>query len=638
MLQSLKKEGIKEIQEWSNLIVQDISPLISSNYEVLMFFRNDLFNIINKIKNLFNESLTSKEKENLLKILFNISESFQFFHGFLSILEIIEDQKFNFFLPINYSAMFNHRFSITSIEYYEKCKLSVNYEKESKMSLKFSTPSFACDKIYFYCYDENFGIAKFYFNSKLSINKLNLVKLNDNLKQSSSGSMFTIGNKIFLLLQNRFLEKKEAKNFLDIFHVFHNDNLCQIKDFTMNFDFNSSLFFNDLEKTHKFQQFKYKEVEYPEELERIKNGVLVTSDGQYVYIYSQMTKFKESDPYKNIYCSKTYIYTIDIFTFVQNTLKHIKTIHLKDDKNPKKEESSLFDEIYENKMISVHCGNLIGYASNFSVVVYNLINNQFVSETTIEKKTAIPIAIFNDLNNNLFIISDSAYKNSSNILDSNCISLEYFKFNKDLQYYPEFNGPESSIFDNLSFVLSMNDENDKNFSEKIEEKNIFNNIFNLNFDKDPYSLTSQSTEETVKDLKFDLYILSNFSLCASYKCSKREEQALDSNDILGFLKIPYVLNLEYPTIKTMIKMIIKSWNDFLRENDEKNNNISNTNIGNETLLKSFFLIKILDYHLDQIRILNCDMKLIFREDKEIEELVENILKIILFNMSEVNLL
>ena len=60
MLQSLKKEGIKEIQEWSNLIVQDISPLISSNYEVLMFFRNDLFNIINKIKNLFNESLTSK--------------------------------------------------------------------------------------------------------------------------------------------------------------------------------------------------------------------------------------------------------------------------------------------------------------------------------------------------------------------------------------------------------------------------------------------------------------------------------------------------------------------------------------------------------------------------------------------------
>ena len=80
MLQSLKKEGIKEIQEWSNLIVQDISPLISSNYEVLMFFRNDLFNIINKIKNLFNESLTRKEKANLLKILFNISESFQIWH------------------------------------------------------------------------------------------------------------------------------------------------------------------------------------------------------------------------------------------------------------------------------------------------------------------------------------------------------------------------------------------------------------------------------------------------------------------------------------------------------------------------------------------------------------------------------
>ena len=106
--------------------------------------------------------------------------------------------------------------------------------------------------------------------------------------------------------------------------------------------------------------------------------------------------------------------------------------------------------------------------------------------------------------------------------------------------------------------------------------------------------------------------------------------------MLSFLKIPYVLNLEYPTVKLLTSMVVKNWNNFIKGRNEKGEEELEKK-EKDSLIKINFLAKILEYHLDQIKYLKCDLKLVFRDEKEIEELVENIVKIIFFNLNHVKI-
>ena len=202
--------------------------------------------------------------------------------------------------------------------------------------------------------------------------------------------------------------------------------------------------------------------------------------------------------------------------------------------------------------------------------------------------------------NNVQEIKEFEYKINNNYINTNI-----FLKNKNLI---------NKIKNNVNLMLSKN----KKSSLHNKEKDIFKEIFQTFDDEDIDEVNElEKKENKINNKNDENYNFIEFIL--SYLCST----ILENNDlmeiskniaekkddenlfqIIKFLKRPYTINIDYPTIKLIEDLIIS-----FSENNEKEN------------INIFCLLFILDYHLTFLSSLKINSKFLFGNIKNIENLI-----------------
>ena len=260
---------------------------------------------------------------------------------------------------------------------------------------------------------------------------------------------------------------------------------------------------------------------------------------------------------------------------------------------------SLEDESNENPIVKDISGeskenlsNSIISQFNNSLIYLTLIKSTINNVQEIKENEYIINTIYDSCNDNIFLKKKTIIKeikentklilkNKSNLIDDN----------------------KNDIFREVFQTFDDNEEND---SLKEEEKNMNKNKINeLSYDFTNYILSYLCNTIIENNNLYEIreyidYIIKN--------------ENIDIYKITKYLKRPFIINVDYPTIKLIEDLI----NIYL-ENNKDNSNKENFNV--------FCLLFILEHHLTYLMTLKINSKFLFGNIKNIDILIDLLKKI-----------
>ena len=634
LLKELSNISLDNIDElFGNLNnLDNYSNFLDEHFEISYLLIKEKKDILKKINNLIDKVLESNNtnKEIILgKLLlyeYTIVFGLKSLYGILIFIKKIKEIEKKSMLTdyIKDLLMNNIKTSLSSNYIKEKNnlieKVKYNNEEKSYIKLGYDDFHFSNSNLVFinndvaYFLNENNTLFKLYRLNETK-NKISIIETKDKFLDDSNVILFSLEKEYLFGFNNS--EFGKSQNCIKLLKVEHDDKNKNIviygtslfilhPIYKKNTNINQS---NNNENENKLNNNLSKDYYFSE---------------KYIYSLDEFEIFTNQNKIKNVDENKLYI------NYKNSVIirKNIENICLENDNKSKMNIDDILSHLKnKNKFIMINdflC--FTDTCQNF----YDIKNKKICFGEKEEKESVLIKDILDTNKDDLVNSIISQYDDSVFFYKLVKTTINNVQEIKEFEYKINNNYINTNIFlknknlinkikNNVNLMLSKN----KKSSLHNKEKDIFKEIFQTFDDEDIDEVNElEKKENKINNKNNENYNFIEFIL--SYLCST----ILENNDlmeiskniaekkddenlfqIIKFLKRPYTINIDYPTIKLIEDLIIS-----FSENNEKEN------------INIFCLLFILDYHLTFLSSLKINSKFLFGNIKNIENIKIRIIK------------